>query len=100
MQVVEGGVEEQTRQALNNLKAVVEASGSQLGKVVKTTVSLFFFFDLAFFLFLFVLSPFRASLYGSDLDKPPLIRAKIEKRPFILVWTDAIVVIGLLEEYE
>lgn len=43
MQVVEGGVEEQTRQALNNLKAVVEASGSQLGKVVKTTVSFFFF---------------------------------------------------------
>ncbi len=38
MQVVEGGVEKQTEQALKNLKAVVEASGSELGKVVKTTV--------------------------------------------------------------
>lgn len=40
MQVIEGGVEEQTQQALKNLKAVVEASGSELGKVVKTTVFL------------------------------------------------------------
>ncbi|KAF9444428.1 YjgF-like protein [Macrolepiota fuliginosa MF-IS2] len=40
MQVIEGGVEEQTRQALKNLKAVIEASGSELGKVVKTTVFL------------------------------------------------------------
>jgi len=40
MQVVEGGVEAQTKQALTNLKAVVEAGGSELGKVVKTTVFL------------------------------------------------------------
>lgn len=39
MQVVAGGVEEQTDQALKNLKAVVEAGGSELGKVVKTTAS-------------------------------------------------------------
>jgi len=38
MQVVEGGIEAQTEQALKNLKAVVEAAGSELGKVVKTTV--------------------------------------------------------------
>lgn len=38
MQVIEGGIEEQTQQALKNLKAVVEASGSEMGKVVKTTV--------------------------------------------------------------
>jgi reactive intermediate/imine deaminase len=37
-QLVSGGIEEQTKQALKNLKAVVEASGSELGKVVKTTV--------------------------------------------------------------
>lgn len=36
--IVEGGVEEQTKQALENLKAVVEAAGSSLDKVVKTTV--------------------------------------------------------------
>ncbi|KAN0109287.1 Endoribonuclease L-PSP/chorismate mutase-like protein [Russula decolorans] len=35
---VEGGVEAQTRQALRNLKGIVEASGSQVGKIVKTTV--------------------------------------------------------------
>ncbi|PFH49829.1 hypothetical protein AMATHDRAFT_4589 [Amanita thiersii Skay4041] len=40
MRVVEGGVEAQTEQALKNLKAVVEAGGSTLGKVVKTTVFL------------------------------------------------------------
>jgi len=39
-QVVSGGIEEQTKQALKNLKAVVEASGSELGKVAKTTVFL------------------------------------------------------------
>jgi len=37
-QVVPGGIEEQTTQALSNLKAVVEAGGSELGKVVKTLV--------------------------------------------------------------
>ncbi|KAF8640506.1 hypothetical protein AX17_000168 [Amanita inopinata Kibby_2008] len=40
MQVVQGGVEAQTEQALKNLKTVVEAGGSSLGKVVKTTVFL------------------------------------------------------------
>jgi 2-iminobutanoate/2-iminopropanoate deaminase len=38
MQIVSGGVEAQTEQVLKNLKAVVEAGGSELGKVVKTTV--------------------------------------------------------------
>jgi len=39
MEIVPGGIEEQTQQVLKNLKTVVEASGSDLGKVVKTTVS-------------------------------------------------------------
>jgi enamine deaminase RidA (YjgF/YER057c/UK114 family) len=38
---VEGSVEAQTRQALQNLKSIVEASGSQVGKIVKTTVRVF-----------------------------------------------------------
>jgi len=38
-EIVAGGVEEQAEQVLKNLRAVVEASGSDLGKVVKTTVS-------------------------------------------------------------
>ena len=38
MEIVPGGIEAQTAQALANFKAVVEASGSEIGKVVKTTV--------------------------------------------------------------
>lgn len=38
--LVAGGVEAETRQALTNLKAVVEAGGSSLGQVLKTTVFL------------------------------------------------------------
>jgi 2-iminobutanoate/2-iminopropanoate deaminase len=37
---VPGGIKEETRQALTNLKAVLEAAGSGLGAVVKTTVFL------------------------------------------------------------
>jgi len=37
---VEGGIEAQTRQALENLKAVLEAAGTKMSKVVKTTVFL------------------------------------------------------------
>ena len=40
MELVEGGVEAQTRQALTNLKRVLEAADSGLNFVVKTTVFL------------------------------------------------------------
>ncbi|HSM03928.1 MAG TPA: RidA family protein [Longimicrobiales bacterium] len=40
MKQVEGGVEAQTEQVLRNLSAVLEAAGSSLGQVVKTTVFL------------------------------------------------------------
>ncbi len=39
-QLVEGGVEEQTRRALENLNAVLEAAGTSLRRAVKTTVFL------------------------------------------------------------
>ncbi|HAF48254.1 MAG TPA: reactive intermediate/imine deaminase [Anaerolineaceae bacterium] len=39
-ELVQGGIQAQTRQALNNLKAVLEAAGSKLELVVKTTVFL------------------------------------------------------------
>jgi 2-iminobutanoate/2-iminopropanoate deaminase len=38
--LVEGGIEEQTARVLDNLKAVLEAAGSSLAGVVKTTVYL------------------------------------------------------------
>ena len=45
-QLVEGGIEQQTRQVLTNLKAILEAAGASLTDVVKTTV---FLADLADF---------------------------------------------------
>ncbi len=40
MRIVEGGIQEQTRRVLDNLKAVLEAAGSSMDRVVKTTVYL------------------------------------------------------------
>lgn len=39
-EIVAGGIEAQTRQVFKNLQAVLEAAGSSLEKVVKTTVFL------------------------------------------------------------
>ena len=39
-EIVPGGIEAETRQALTNLKAILEAAGSNLENVVKTTVFL------------------------------------------------------------
>lgn len=39
-ELVAGGIEEQTRQVLENLKSVLEAAGSGLEHVVKTTIFL------------------------------------------------------------
>nr|WP_174237434.1 RidA family protein [Sulfuriferula nivalis] len=38
--LVEGGIEVQTQQVFDNLRAVIEAAGGSLGEVVKTTVFL------------------------------------------------------------
>lgn len=45
-QVVEGGIREQTTRVMANLKAILDAAGSSLSKVVKTTV---FLVDMADF---------------------------------------------------
>ncbi|AJS61056.1 RidA family protein [Paenibacillus sp. IHBB 10380] len=34
------GVQEQTRQSLNNVKAILEAAGAEMGQIIKTTVFL------------------------------------------------------------
>jgi 2-iminobutanoate/2-iminopropanoate deaminase len=39
-EIVPGGIEAETRRVLQNLKAVLEAAGSSLNRVVKTTVFL------------------------------------------------------------
>jgi 2-iminobutanoate/2-iminopropanoate deaminase len=46
-QVVAGGIREQTTRVLENLKAILEAAGSSLERVVKTTVFLKDFNDFA-----------------------------------------------------
>jgi len=46
-QMVHGGIQEQTRRVLENLKAIVEAAGSSLSRTVKTTVYLKSFGDFA-----------------------------------------------------
>jgi len=40
MQIVSGGITEQTEQVLGNLEAVLRAAGSELSRVLKTTVFL------------------------------------------------------------
>ena len=46
-QIVAGGISEQTTRVLENLKAILEAAGSSLAKVVKATVFLKDFNDFA-----------------------------------------------------
>ena len=66
--LVEGGIEIQTRQALTNLARVLEAAGSSLGRVVKTTV------------FMQDLSEFAAmnAVYGEYFTTNPPARSTIQ----------------------
>ena len=70
-EVVAGGITEQTTRVLENLKAVLEAGGSSLDRVVKATV------------FLTSLDNFAAmnEVYGKyigSLNAPPPVRTTIE----------------------
>ncbi len=47
--MVEGGIEEQTERVLENLKAILEAAGSSLSRVVRTTCFLVNLEDFAAF---------------------------------------------------
>jgi 2-iminobutanoate/2-iminopropanoate deaminase len=66
-QLVEGDVRAQTRQAFHNLSAVLEAAGSSLGQVVKTTV------------FLVAMADFTAmnEVYGEFFANDPPARSTI-----------------------
>jgi 2-iminobutanoate/2-iminopropanoate deaminase len=46
-ELVDGGIAEQTRRVLENIRAILEAGGSGLGQVVKTTVFLVDMVDFA-----------------------------------------------------
>ncbi len=66
--VVEGGIDEQTHRVLKNLTAVVEAAGSTMAKVLKTTV------------FLLSMSDFAAmnAIYATYFPTPAPARATVE----------------------
>lgn len=67
-QFVTGGIAEQTEQVLKNLEAVLEAAGSGLANVVKTTV------------FLIDMQEFTAmnEVYGRFFKEQPPARATVE----------------------
>jgi len=67
-QFVSGGIQEQTEQVLKNLAAVLEAAGSGLQQVVKTTV------------FLIDMQEFAAmnEVYGRFFTEQPPARATVE----------------------
>lgn len=67
-QFVEGGIKEQTEQVIKNLAAVLEAAGSGLNRVIKTTV------------FLADMQEFGAmnEIYGRFFSEEPPARATVE----------------------
>jgi 2-iminobutanoate/2-iminopropanoate deaminase len=67
MELVAGGVEEQTRQVLTNLRNVLETAGSSLDHVVKTTV---FLQDMADF-------PKMNAIYAEYFSENPPARSTI-----------------------
>jgi 2-iminobutanoate/2-iminopropanoate deaminase len=68
MQIVEGGIREQTERVMTNLEAVLQAAGSSLEGVVKTTV---FLKDLTDFAEM-------NEVYGSFFKQTPPARSTVE----------------------
>ena len=64
----EGGIEAQTRQVMNNIKGLLEAAGSGLGSVVKTTVFLADIEDFAAF----------NAVYGEFFPQDPPARTTVQ----------------------
>ena len=64
----EGGIQAQTRQSLNNIKAVLEAAGSGMDKIVKTTVFLADINDFAAF----------NAVYGEFFPADPPARSTVQ----------------------
>jgi 2-iminobutanoate/2-iminopropanoate deaminase len=71
-QVVPGGITEQTKRTLENIKAVLEAGGSSLGQVVKTTVFLKDMNDFP------AMNAVYSSYFGRDDDETLPARTTVE----------------------
>lgn len=67
-ELVRGGISEETKKVLDNLKAIIEAAGGNLGDVVKTTI------------FLKDMGSFAAvnEVYGTYFPQPFPARATVE----------------------
>ncbi len=67
-QIVEGAIEEQTRQVLNNLTAVLKAAGTTMDRIVKTTI------------FLADMNDFAAvnAVYGEYFGSEPPARSTVQ----------------------
>ncbi len=80
--LAEGDIEAQARQALTNVKALVEAAGSDLSKVVKTTCFLkdindFAAFNAVYAEFFKENAPARSCVGGIDLPKGALCEVEV-----------------------
>jgi 2-iminobutanoate/2-iminopropanoate deaminase len=84
-QLVAGGIAEQTTRALENLKAILEAGGSSLSRVVKATVFLKDFNDFAAMNAIYgrylspegVTPPARTTVEASRLPKDALVEIEL-----------------------
>jgi 2-iminobutanoate/2-iminopropanoate deaminase len=84
-QIVSGGIEAQTRRVLENLKAVLEAAGTSLAKVVKTVVFLKHMGDFAAMNAIYgqylspdgVVAPARSTVEVARLPKDALVEIEV-----------------------
>ena len=88
-EIVPGGIEAETRQVLTNLKNVLEASGSSLADVVKTTV---FLRDMADFAKMNV-------IYGEFFNQQPPARTTVAVAGLPKGGTVEIDAVATLREY-
>ncbi len=79
--LVDGGIEEQTKRVCENLKAVLEAAGSSLTKVVKTNCFLKDINDFAAFNGVyaeyFTEKPARSCVGGLQIPKGALVEVEV-----------------------
>ena len=79
---VEGGIKEQTRQSLLNVKAILEEAGLTMGDVVKTTVFMADMNDFAdmnavYAEFFFFFYPARSAVAVKTLPKGALVEIEV-----------------------
>ena len=80
--IVEGGIEQQTHQSLRNVKAVLDAAGTDLAHVVKTTVFLSSITDFAnmnevYAQYFSQPFPARSAVAVKDLPKGALVEIEV-----------------------